>query len=1147
MKTQNNLKKAGWAMFLVWTASLTVLFILANRHVIKETRVRALAQAQANLNKDVAFRNWATMHGGLYVPVTENTPPNPYLAHIITRDIQSTDGSDLTLMNPAYAVRQLNEAFPKDFGITGHFTSLKLLRPENGPDKWEKAVLQRFDKDEREIHEFTEIDGEPYLRLMRALALEEGCLKCHSHQGYEIGDIRGGVAVALSLKSLYAQELQNRLMLLLLFSCLWVLVSSLILWGSKKLSHAYILRDETLHRMETLYQKSADGILLLQDEKFIDCNESALRMLGYADKKMLVDHHPADTSPEHQPDGSSSREKADEMMQLCLEQGSNRFEWVHQNAQGECLWIEVVLTRIELQDAPVIHVAWRDIDEFKKDQLDLAEHRNNLKDMLVERTAELQKSHDEFQRLVNDLGEEFVVFSFIGTSGEVTYVSEGVTSVFGLSRKDVVGTPWTELVDWFEEDLEISRLRILDMVKGRVDFVGLDLHFMHPDKGERILQSTAHVIQGGTGSPVIIGGILEDITEQKELYRQLIEERQKAEGANKLKSQFLATMSHEIRTPMNALIGLSELALETTLNAQQRDYLDKIHSSSLSLLTLLNDILDFSKIEAGKLTLEKKAFSLVKMIADLKLLFVDQAQQKGLELRLQRDSSVPSWLCGDPFRLRQILVNLINNGLKFTEQGGVITVSVSLVSQTEKEVRLKFSVADSGIGISADKLAILFKAFSQVDASYTRKYGGTGLGLAISKQLAEMMGGCLTVESDEGIGSTFTITLDFEKVSQQETVLFQSQNMEDQKKITAMQLIAGAHILLVEDEVINRQVAAEILGKAGLDVEFANNGKEAIEEYKSALREGMPFAAIMMDIRMPVMGGYEATAEIRKYEKSQLNFSSHTPIIAMTAMTMEGDHEKCLTAGMDDYISKPVNSSDLYVTLAKWIGHRTVKGNEKAEFVGVRSVEPEARELLRLPDTIPGIDIAQGLAQIEGNAELYLRLLKQFGVEKKDAILEIQETLQKNKLSRARQLLHTIKGLAATLGATGFARAALELDEVLADKKDPTIFLEQFTVSFDELFRSISTLQLEEGRQEKHVSPDSQRLLLLLEELTSMLAANDFNATVKWLECKPLFQAEEVGMMGKIDAFINRFEFGQAMKLLSEITARIRETPEEKV
>ena len=1133
-------------MFLIWTVSLAVLYILGNRYIIKATRTSALAEAQANLDKDVAFRNWAAMHGGLYVPVTEKTPPSPYLAHIVTRDIQSTDGSDLTLMNPAYVVRQLNEAFPKDSGIIGHLTSLKLLRPENGPDKWETAVLQRFDKGEKEIYEFTEIDGEPYLRLMRALTVDKGCLKCHSHQGYKIGDIRGGAAVALSLERLHARKLQTQRMLLLLFSCLWVLVSSLILWGSRKLNHAYVLRDETLHRMETLYQKSTDGILLLQDGKFIDCNESALRMLGYANKEMLVNHHPADTSPERQPDGSSSRKKAEEMMQRCLEQGSSRFEWMHQNAQGKFLWIEVVLTRIELQNAPVIHVAWRDIDAFKKDQQELTEHRNNLEDMLLGRTTDLQKSHDAFQRLVDELGDKFIVFSYIVATEEVTYASDGVMPILGLTKEEVIGKPWKTLIDCFPEDLEVIKFETQELLEGRSDFAELELRFMHPDKGARTLRSSAHVIQEGTDSPVLIGGILEDISEQKELNRQLREEQQKAEGANKLKSQFLANMSHEIRTPMNALIGLSELALDTPLNAKQQDYLSKIHSSSLSLLTLLNDILDFSKIEAGKLTLEKRAFSLVEMIDDLGTLFAHQAQQKGLELQLHRDSSVPATLYGDPFRLRQVLVNLINNGLKFTEQGS-IHLSVSLIRQTEKEVRLKFTVTDSGIGISAAQLTLLFKAFSQVDASYTRKYGGTGLGLAISKQLTEMMGGRLSVESDEGIGSTFTITLDFEKVSQQETTLLPSRNPEDEKKLLAMQMITGAHVLLVEDDVINQQVAAAILGKAGLYVEFANNGKEAIEEYKSALRENMPFAAILMDIHMPIMDGYKAVAAIRDYEKTQLHFSSHTPIIAMTAQSMEGDQEKCLVAGMDDYIAKPVNSSDLYVTLAKWIGASTLEENERAKLTAAQATEPESRQFPGLPDTLPGLDLRKGLAQLEGDTALYLRLLKQFAVEKKEIILEIKETLQKNEPERARQLLHTIKGLAATLGATGFSRDALKLDEDLARKRDTTVFLEQFMISFDELFASIASLQPEEDEQEKHVSPDTQELLLLLEELIFMLGANDFNATLKWLEIKPLFQIEQASMVEKIDASINSFEFDRAMELLTDITARIRRTLQEKV
>ena len=439
MKIQNNLKQAGWLMFLVWTASLATLFVLANKYIVKENRIRALVEAQAHLNKDVAFRNWAAMHGGLYVPATEKTPPNPYLSHVFGRDIKGIDGSKLTLMNPAYAVRQLNEEFPRKFGVIGHFTSLKLLRPENKPDQWEEDALRKFDRGNREIHEFTEIDGEPYLRLMRALMVDKTCLKCHSHQGYKIGDIRGGVAVALSMSTLYASELRNRIMLLSLFFCLWVLVSFLIFWGTRKLNYAYQLRDETLQRMETLYQKSTDGVLLIQAGHFIDCNESALHMLGYEKKEMLIERNLADISPERQPDGRYSKEKAKKLMQLCLEQGGSRFEWLYQNAEGECLWGEMVLTRIELQNTPVIHASWRDINEFKKDQLELTRYRNELEDMLAERTVDLQKSHDEFKHLVNDLGDKFIVFSHIAITGELTYVSDGIKAITGLEKEEVIG------------------------------------------------------------------------------------------------------------------------------------------------------------------------------------------------------------------------------------------------------------------------------------------------------------------------------------------------------------------------------------------------------------------------------------------------------------------------------------------------------------------------------------------------------------------------------------------------------------------------------------------------------------------------------------------------------------------------------------
>lgn len=1051
MKTQNNLKQAGWIVFLIWTIFLAILFGLASRHVIKETRERALGQARAHLSKDVVFRQWAATHGGFYVPVTQTTPANPYLAHIPGRDISTPDGSSLTLMNPAYAARQLNEAFPKFSGssnvfgvsdvsgIFGHLTSLKLLRPENAPDEWEEAALHKFEKSEKEVSEFTTINGEPYLRLILSLKIEANCLKCHDHQGYAVGDIRGGVAVALSMKTLYAQEQQTRRFILLFCSCLWILGALLILWGSKKLENAYKVRDETLQRLETLYQKSTDGILLIQDGKYIDCNEAALQMLGYTEKASILGRHPADTAPAVQPDGCSSHKKVEEMMQLCLEQSTMRFEWVRQNAQGENSWIEVVLTRIELQQVPVIHVAWRDINELKKDQLELISHRSNLEKILAERTEDLQRSHDAFQHLINDIGGNFVVFSYVGTTGELLYVSKGVTTVFGMSRENVIGKSWLTLVDWDKEDLKQATMNVRQLLEDRIKFNEIEMHFTHPKKGERTVRSSAHLLRGDAGSPVLIGGIIEDITEEKQINRQLKDAQQRAEAANKQKSQFLANMSHEIRTPMNAMIGLSELALETKLSDQQYDYLSKIHSSSRSLLTILNDILDFSKIEAGKITLDEMPFSLAELIDGLGILFFDQAQQKGLELQMNIDTAVPSFLKGDSFRLRQVLVNIMGNAVKFTEQGAV-AVAVSLLSKTEKMVKLKFSVTDSGIGIADHKLETLFKAFSQVDASYTRKYGGTGLGLAIASQFIELMGGSMEVQSEQEKGSVFAFTLDLTIAEPGITTLYDSNSKEQEQKELSIQQIAGSHTLLVDDDASNCQ-----------------------------------FATLAKRIIKPTVGKKDGSA------------MSPAEIPELTIL---------------DGIQLPI------------------------------------------------INMEEGIARLEGNKELYLQLLQQFGAERRDVALVIKENLQKNESASARQLLHTVKGIAANLGADDLARKALHLEEAVDQEQDIATALDLFTKSFNELLVSISALAAEESASEKQsVSDsriDSQDLTPYIEELTFMLDASHFNATIKWQNLKALLPGQNPQVLEKIDLYISRFEFTEAKKLLTEITAKIRTADSQK-
>ncbi len=816
-----------------------------------------------------------------------------------------------------------------------------------------------------------------------------------------------------------------------------------------------------------------------------------------------------------------------------------------------------------------------------------------------------------------------------------------------------------------------DRIKLQKLLENMESVKGFETQLYRKDGKAIDVSLNIHVIRDENNNILLYEGIMEDITEKKQA-NQLRIAKEAAEAATQAKSDFLANMSHEIRTPMNAVIGMTYLALKTDLSPKQYDYLKRIETSAKSLLGVLNDILDFSKIESGKLDIEHVDFSLSEILDNVANIIIAKTQDKeDLEVILHLDPRVSPFLVGDALRLGQVLINLCDNAIKFTEQGEIV-LSTELLEQSNSQVTLQFSVRDTGIGMSKEQIDKLFLPFSQADTSTTRKYGGTGLGLVICKRLVEMMGGKIWAESEVDLGSRFVFTATFgqsektaekllepppdlkdmrilvvddsetsrnalkdmlkpfgfkvtlvdsgkeglkelEKTSEQkryglvlmdwkmpdmsgleaskriknhsvlakiptiimvtayarEKIVQQADQiglegylikpfnpstlfdtiiqtvsrgtlelvrppLPGDKMIQKLKLIQGAEVLLVEDNEINQLLAQEILQEVGFVVTIANHGREAV----NLVRE-RKFDAVLMDVQMPVMDGHQATREIRK----DIRFKE-LPIIAMTAHAMTGDKEKSLEAGMNQHITKPIDPHELFSTLLIWIkpGEQIISDDIPSK------IDPKIEEKDVKPlENMPGIEVKTGLARALGNRTLYMNLLAKFHQDYSDAASQIKDVLDNDDTEQAQHMIHTIKGVAGSIGANGLERAASELEAAVIGKEEDNIeeLIKPFNQALMIVLDSISSIVDADSGKEQKTSELSEAKTDVLLELLLKLNPYILNREAK--PCKELMK--EIVDYTWPDAYnqkvsdlnrnIMKYQFKSAQELISKIIEQL--------
>jgi len=696
---------------------------------------------------------------------------------------------------------------------------------------------------------------------------------------------------------------------------------------------------DTAVMFRTLFEGESEAIILIGTKGVLDCNPAAVELFGCADAAELCTKTITDLSPALQPNGQRSDDLARIRIKTVLQKGTHRFEWLHRRMDGVFFPAEVNLSSISYHGGMALQGIIRDIskqkriEDIQQKSLWWKQGLNDLHDRLYSLTS-LPDQLSLITRLAIDIFELELCQVWLISPGDrcedCVHAQNGhcpgrVDCLHLVS--DCADSQCPEVLARYP----LSHGTIGELLQSKASKVLIhdtpfDLFSVNEDwlRKHHVRDFSGCRMRRISGAPLGVIGFysahtisfeeesaLENLTgaagyaiQSFQDSESLKQAKESAEQASLIKSEFLANMSHEIRTPMNGIMGMTDLLLDAGLDVDSRQKLQMVKSSAVRLLSIINDILDFSKIEAGKLELESICFKLRDTLDEVENLFGVMARDKGVELSCSMTDAVPAVLIGDPTRLFQIISNLVSNSLKFTSKGGVtLQVSVEEIRSESQQV-LRFDVTDTGIGISPEKQQAVFSSFSQADSSHTRRFGGTGLGLSIAQSLVGLMAGEIGLESEVGVGTRFWFT-GVMGVGDDDTCPALPQDTDNPQTLVEI-LGRAVRVLVAEDEFINQTLIDLLLQQQGVDVTLVSTGLEAVAAFKAST-----FDLILMDIQMPELDGYGAVEQIRKLEAD----GAHLPVIALTAHAMKGDRERCLQAGMDDYVTKPIVRDVLVSTM----------------------------------------------------------------------------------------------------------------------------------------------------------------------------------------------------------------------------------------